>query len=51
MYNQSPENEVVRVILHALLHALGYDDKTEENRKEMREQEDCFLAIFSQKHK
>ena len=50
-YKQSAEKETVRVLLHALLHVLGYDDKTEENRKEMREQEDSFLAVFNQKHK
>ena len=50
-YNQSSEKETVRVLLHALLHVLGYDDKSEENRKEMREQEDSFLAVFNQNHK
>ena len=50
-YKQSFDNEIVRVLLHALLHVLGYDDKTEKNRKEMREQEDCFLSVFKKKYK
>ena len=50
-YKQPAENEVVRVILHALLHVLGYDDKTKNSRQEMRKQEDSFLAAFNKMHK
>ena len=50
-YSQTPENEVIRVLLHAVLHVLGYDDKSKESRQEMRKQEDHFLAIFNKKHK
>ena len=50
-YNQPAENEVVRVVLHALLHVLGYDDNTKESRKEMRKQEDSFIAAFNKRHK
>ena len=50
-YKQPAENEVVRVVLHALLHVLGYDDKTKKSRQEMRKQEDCLLAAFNKKHK
>ena len=50
-YSQPIENEMIRVLLHAMLHVLGYDDKTEESRQEMRNQEDCFLSVFNKKHK
>ena len=50
-YSQTSENEVIRVLLHAVLHVLGYDDKSKESRQEMRKQEDRFLAIFNKKHK
>lgn len=50
-YSQSIENEIVRVLLHAMLHVLGYDDKTEKSRQEMRKQEDSFLALFNKKDK
>ena len=50
-YGQPIENELVRVLLHAALHVLGYDDKSKESRQEMRKQEDHFLAIFNKKHK
>ena len=50
-YSQPADNEVIRVLLHAVLHVLGYDDKSKESRQEMRKQEDHFLAIFNKKHK
>tara|TARA_S200000501_G_scaffold216230_2_gene202924 strand:+ start:1563 stop:1985 length:423 start_codon:yes stop_codon:yes gene_type:complete len=51
IYKQTLENEVVRVVLHALLHVVGYDDKTNERKQEMRKQEDSYLAVFKKKHK
>ena len=50
-HSQSIENEMVRVLLHAVLHVLGYDDKSKESRQEMRKQEDRFLSVFKKKHK
>ena len=50
-FSQLAENEMIRVLLHAVLHVLGYDDKSKESRQEMRKQEDHYLAIFKQKHK
>ena len=50
-YSQASENEVVRVLLHAVLHGLGYDDKSKVSRQDMRKQEEHFLAIFNKKHK
>jgi len=44
-YNVSLKDEVVRVIIHGLLHLMGYDDKTEEEKKVMREKEDQWLEI------
>jgi len=37
--------EIFRVIIHAVLHLLGYDDKTPEDQKEMRAAEDRCLAM------
>ncbi len=51
IYKQIPENEVIRVVLHALLHIVGYDDKTKESKQDMRKQEDSYLAVFKKKHK
>lgn len=44
--NQSFENELHRVMIHGILHLLGYDDKTEEQKKEMRRKEDSCLSLL-----
>ena len=43
---QSPENEMVRVIIHGLLHCMGYNDKNNADRELMRKKEDSFLKMF-----
>ena len=36
--------EMHRVLVHGILHLCGYDDKTEEEKKKMREKEDYYLS-------
>ena len=42
-YNVSLRNEVLRVMIHGVLHLLGYDDVTEEKAVEIRAMEDLWL--------
>lgn len=42
-YDVSLQEEMSRVIIHGVLHLSGYNDKTEEERKEMRKLEDFWL--------
>ncbi len=37
--------ELYRVIFHGILHLIGYNDKTEEEQKIMREKEDLYLGV------
>lgn len=39
------DTEIFRVIIHAVLHMLGYDDKSPESQKEMRAMEDKCLGM------
>ena len=39
-------NELLRVLIHGVLHLMGYKDKTEEEKKEMRAAEDLSLLFF-----
>lgn len=41
------ENELNRVIVHGLLHLIGYDDHTDEDIRTMREKENYYLEIRS----
>lgn len=42
------QQELYRVIVHGLLHLLGYRDKTEAEVKEMREKEDFYLRRLTE---
>lgn len=36
-------NELYRVMIHGILHLIGYDDQNEEQKAEMREKENFYL--------
>ena len=44
-YGTEFSDELNRVMVHGLLHLIGYDDHTEENQKTMREKEDSYLSV------
>lgn len=45
-FQVSFKEELRRVLIHGVLHFAGYKDKSEEESKEMRKQEDKYLAIY-----
>ena len=46
-YGTEFADELNRVMVHGLLHLIGYDDHTEEDVKTMREKENHYLEIRS----
>lgn len=42
-YDLSPEDELLLYVIHGLLHLVGYEDKNDRARAEMREQETGYL--------
>jgi len=44
-FNVSFEEELKRVLIHGVLHYAGYKDKTKEEVKEMRKQEEKYLTL------
>jgi rRNA maturation RNase YbeY len=38
--------ELKRVIIHGIIHLLGYDDSTDDERAKMTEKENLFLKLF-----
>ncbi|RLD63588.1 MAG: rRNA maturation RNase YbeY [Bacteroidetes bacterium] len=45
LFKTNFENELNRVMVHGILHLLKYDDKTEEQKKEMTAKENQYLKI------
>ena len=45
LFNTSFENECSRVIIHGILHLLGYKDKSEKEKKIIRAKEDFYLSL------
>ena len=45
-YHQTQKSEMHRVIFHGLLHLCGYDDKSIQKQKKMREKENEYLNKY-----
>jgi len=45
LFKTSFENELSRVMIHGILHLVGYDDKTDEDKVLMRSKEDFYLTL------
>lgn len=39
-------NELNRVIIHGVLHLIGYSDKSTRQKSEMRRKEDTYLSLY-----
>lgn len=44
-YGVTFEQELTRVIIHGVLHIVGYDDKTPEEQLVMRQKEDLYINL------
>jgi probable rRNA maturation factor len=47
IFNVNYLNELHRVMVHGLLHLLGYNDKIEKDAKKMRKKENYYLNKFT----
>ncbi len=45
-YGVTYENETLRVLIHGLLHLVGYDDQNEADRTTMRNRENKYLRLY-----
>lgn len=45
-FGATPAQEMLRVIMHGILHLCGYGDKTDSEAAEMRRKEDFYIGNF-----
>lgn len=47
-YGVSFDEELARIVIHGILHLIGYDDRSHQERQNMTKKEDDYLMIFKQ---
>ncbi len=50
LFQTNFSSELHRVVIHGILHLLGYKDATQDEKDEMRRQEDIALSLLSTFH-
>lgn len=46
LFNNSHSDEIIRVVIHGMLHLAGYEDSSSESRDEMKKKEDFYLGLI-----
>jgi len=46
-YGVSMDNELYRIVIHGILHLIGYDDQTPGEKTTMTKKEDFYLSILT----
>ena len=49
-FNVSTNHELLRVVVHGLLHLCGYSDKSEKDKELMRSMEDFYLSLYTKEY-
>lgn len=44
-FKEFPEREFLRIYIHGLLHLTGYEDKLDQQKKEMTDKEETYLDL------
>ena len=48
-YKVSLDNEIIRLVIHGILHLLGFDDKNKFDLKKMKKEENRLVSEFEKK--
>lgn len=49
-FNVDYNSEIVRLLIHGILHVVGYDDKKQSDRKRMKRKENFLVKLFADKY-
>ncbi|MBK7106692.1 MAG: rRNA maturation RNase YbeY [Ignavibacteriae bacterium] len=47
-FNVTLENELIRLVIHGILHLLGFDDKLTKDKKKMKVEENKLVSKFQE---
>ena len=50
-YSTTLDNEIIRLVIHGILHLIGYDDIDPNDKKIMKAEENRLVELFSMKFK
>jgi rRNA maturation RNase YbeY len=50
-FGVSCETELLRVMIHGVLHLVGYDDLTDEQEAEIHKMEDFYIDVYNKQFK
>lgn len=50
LFNVSFMEELRRILVHGVLHLIGYSDKSVQEKEEMTKKEDFYLKLFGEKY-
>lgn len=50
-YNVHLDSEIVRLVIHGILHLVGYDDKNSSDKKKMKKEENKLTDLFEKEFK
>lgn len=45
-HSKNPQEEFKRILIHGVLHLIGYDDQTDDDKSQMTKLEDLYIAKF-----
>lgn len=50
-YDVHLDSEIVRLVVHGILHLVGYDDKEAKEKRKMKKEEDRLTSLFENDYK
>jgi rRNA maturation RNase YbeY len=45
------DSEIIRLVIHGILHLLGFDDEETSKKRKMKKEEDFFTELFEKEYK
>jgi len=50
-YKVTLDSEIIRLVIHGILHLLGYDDEESSKKRKMKKEEDFYTELFEKEYK